>query len=111
MTVQLPYPPVELDPSWIAPKEPIEEAILPRRPRVGEWVNGFHATPNGPSSYRRGQKMVLARVHDLREGNYNAGGVIAEPWNRERLIFNDLVFIPWCCVNSRVAVNHYSLTC
>lgn len=98
----LSYPPVELDPAYVAPAEPIEDAILPRRPEVGGWING---------APERGGPMVLARVLEVREGDYSTGGVVAEPWDRRRQGFDAAVFVPWERVNSRAVVNSYSLTC
>lgn len=101
--------PIELDPGYVAPEEPIEEMVIPRRPRVGEWVQGFRPVTNG-TGLRRGLVMILGRVQQVMAGDYEQGGCIVREWDRRRVRFGSEIFMPWSCVMSRVTVNHYSLT-
>lgn len=101
--------PVELDPGYSAPDVPIEEAIQPRQPRVGEWVNCFDTVPNGPGDYRRGQTLFLARVIEVRQGDYTHGGCLVRPWSRASQSFGEAFFTAWCSIISRTQVNRYAL--
>lgn len=115
----LPDVPVELDPAYIAAEEPIEEAVRPRQPHVGEWVQGYEPVGNGPGhirSYWVGGPF-LAQVLEVRDGAYDGdindpklGGCLVRPWQRSRMAFGQPIFMPWCCVLSRTAANAYSLT-
>jgi hypothetical protein len=111
MMTTLPDLPVELDPAYVQPVEPIEEAVLARQPRVGEWVSCVHPAPNGPDSIKREvEPSMLGQVLEVRAGDWTHGGCTVRVWSRDHMRFIETFFAPWCCIIARTVVNHYSLT-
>jgi hypothetical protein len=103
--IQINELPIELDPDYVAPDEPME--VTGRRPQVGEWLNCHRATPNGDEFIFRATWVdgpLLARVERVTDE-----GCLVQLWSRPHMNFIERFFAPWCCILSRTQVNHYSL--
>lgn len=85
--------------------ETIEEMVCGRRPRVGEWVNCFHPVQNGDAGVRRAfEHPSLGQVLEIKDGDYQNGGVQVRIWEITAQGFVEEFFAPWCCITSRAAV-------